>query len=139
MVLSIIFLEDEHKMLLHLSIFYEYQQFFQHRICFPITNEISHVTIHATHSDPWPTLARSTSFFLICSCKQTAFKILIQCCPSSTSIKYWPSWTADCRLMFGCIYFVSVSRCSRKCKNMTTALTQPPIKLWWSRVILVWI
>jgi hypothetical protein len=27
MVLSIIFLEDRHKMLLHLSIFYEYQQF----------------------------------------------------------------------------------------------------------------
>jgi hypothetical protein len=34
MVLSIIFLEDKHKILLHLSIFYEYQQFFQHRICF---------------------------------------------------------------------------------------------------------
>jgi hypothetical protein len=29
MVLSIIFLEDKHKILLHLSIFYEYQQFFQ--------------------------------------------------------------------------------------------------------------
>jgi hypothetical protein len=32
---------------------------FQHRICFsmysyPITNETSHVTTHATHSDPWP-------------------------------------------------------------------------------------
>jgi hypothetical protein len=36
MVLSIIFLEDKDKMLLHLSIFYEYQQFFQHRICFSI-------------------------------------------------------------------------------------------------------
>jgi hypothetical protein len=34
MVLSIIFLEDKHKILLHLSIFYEYQHFFQHRICF---------------------------------------------------------------------------------------------------------
>ena len=32
MVLSIIFLEDKHK-ILHLSIFYEYRQFFQHRIC----------------------------------------------------------------------------------------------------------
>ena len=52
MVLSIIFLEDKHNMLLHLSIFYEYQQFFQHRICFPITNETSHVTTHATHTDP---------------------------------------------------------------------------------------
>jgi hypothetical protein len=34
MVLSIIFLEDKHKIVLHLSIFDEYQQFFQHRICF---------------------------------------------------------------------------------------------------------
>jgi hypothetical protein len=66
MGLSIIFLEDKHNILLHVSIFYEYQQFFQHRICFPITNETSHVTTHATHSDPWPTLARSTSLFLIC-------------------------------------------------------------------------
>ena len=33
MVLSIIFLEDKHKILLHLSILYEYQQFFQRRIC----------------------------------------------------------------------------------------------------------
>ena len=32
----------------------------------PITNETSHVTTHATHSDQWPTLARSTSLFLIC-------------------------------------------------------------------------
>jgi hypothetical protein len=32
MVLSIIFLEDKHKIVLHLSIFYEYQQFFQHRV-----------------------------------------------------------------------------------------------------------
>jgi hypothetical protein len=34
MVLSIIFLEDKHKMLLHLLILYEYQQFFQHRKIF---------------------------------------------------------------------------------------------------------
>jgi hypothetical protein len=34
--LSIIVLEDKHKILLHLSIFDEYQQFFQHRICFSI-------------------------------------------------------------------------------------------------------
>jgi hypothetical protein len=52
MVLSIIFLEDKHKIVLHLSIFYEYQQFFQHRICFPITNETSHMTTNATYSDP---------------------------------------------------------------------------------------
>jgi hypothetical protein len=38
MVLSIIFLEDKHKILLHLSIFYEYQQFFQHRVKTPTGN-----------------------------------------------------------------------------------------------------
>jgi hypothetical protein len=32
MVLSNIFLEDEHTIVLHLSIFYEYQQFFQHLV-----------------------------------------------------------------------------------------------------------
>ena len=32
MVLSIIFLEDKHKIVLHLSKFNEYQQFFQHRM-----------------------------------------------------------------------------------------------------------
>jgi hypothetical protein len=42
---------------LHLSIFYEYQQFFQHRICFSIQPP--------DYSDPWPRLAHSTSFFLI--------------------------------------------------------------------------
>jgi hypothetical protein len=40
MVLSIMFLEDKHKILLHLSIFYEYQQFFQHRICLSSRNMI---------------------------------------------------------------------------------------------------
>jgi hypothetical protein len=57
MVLSIIFLKDKHKIVLHLSIFYEYQQFFQHRISFSIQPP--------DYSDPWPRLARSTSFFLI--------------------------------------------------------------------------
>ena len=57
MVLSIIFLEDKHKIVLHLSIFYEYQQFFQHRICFSIQPP--------DYSDSWPSLARSTSFFLM--------------------------------------------------------------------------
>ena len=56
MVLSIIFLEDKNTSLLHLSIFYEYQQFFQHRICF---------SIQPDYSDPWPRLARSSSFFVI--------------------------------------------------------------------------
>jgi hypothetical protein len=40
MILSIIFLEDKHKILLHISIFYEYQQFFQHRICFSIQSQL---------------------------------------------------------------------------------------------------
>ena len=43
---SIIFLEDKHKMLLHLSIFYEYQQFFQHRICFSIQPQLQLVNLH---------------------------------------------------------------------------------------------
>ena len=57
MVLSIIFLEEKHEILLHLSIFYEYQQFFQHRICFSIQPP--------DYSDPWPRLIRSSIFFLI--------------------------------------------------------------------------
>ena len=57
MVLSIIFLEDKHKMLLHLSILYEYQQFFQHRICFSIQPP--------DYSDPWPRLAHLSRLFLI--------------------------------------------------------------------------
>jgi hypothetical protein len=40
-----------------LSIFYEYQQFFQHLICFSIQPP--------DYSDLWHRLARSTSFFLI--------------------------------------------------------------------------
>jgi hypothetical protein len=40
MVLSIIFLEDKHTIALHLSILYEYQQFFQHRICFSIQPQL---------------------------------------------------------------------------------------------------
>ena len=76
-----IFLEDKHSILLHLSIFYKFQQFFQHRICFPITNETSHVTTHATHIDPWPTLAHSTSLFLICCYKKTQLEqhVLLFC------------------------------------------------------------
>ena len=46
MVLSIIFLEDKHNILLHLSIFYEYQQFFQHRICFSIPPQLQLVNLH---------------------------------------------------------------------------------------------
>ena len=42
-------------MLLHLSILYEYQQFFQHRICFSIQPP--------DNSDPWPRLADLSSFF----------------------------------------------------------------------------
>ena len=46
MVLSIIFLEDKHKIVLHLSILYEYQQFFQHRICFSIQPQLQLVNLH---------------------------------------------------------------------------------------------
>ena len=46
MVLSIIFLENKHKIVLHLSIFYEYQQFFQHRICFSIQPQLQLVNLH---------------------------------------------------------------------------------------------
>ena len=46
MVLSIIFLEDKHKILLHLSILYEHQQFFQHRICFSIQPQLQLVNLH---------------------------------------------------------------------------------------------
>jgi hypothetical protein len=46
MVLSIIFLEDKHKTLLHLSILYEYQQFYQHRICFSIQPQLQPVNLH---------------------------------------------------------------------------------------------
>jgi hypothetical protein len=46
MVLSIIFLENKHEIVLHLSIFYEYQQFFQHRICFSIQPQLQLVNLH---------------------------------------------------------------------------------------------
>jgi hypothetical protein len=45
----------------------------------PITNETSHVTIHATHSDPWPTLARSSSLFLICCLNIWIYYTIIFC------------------------------------------------------------
>jgi hypothetical protein len=46
MVLSIIFHEDKHNISLHLSIFYEYRQFFQHRICFSIQPQLQLVNLH---------------------------------------------------------------------------------------------
>ena len=46
MVLSIIFLEKVYNILLHLSIFYEYQQFFQHRISFSIQPQLQLVNLH---------------------------------------------------------------------------------------------
>ena len=75
MVLSIIFLEDQHKSLLHLSIFYEYQQFFQHRICFSIQPP--------DYSDPWPTLAHSSSFFLIMLFNKLRVSLDISCWSSN--------------------------------------------------------
>jgi hypothetical protein len=52
-----VFLEDKHKIVLHLSILYEYQQFCQHRICFSIQPP--------DYSDPWPRLVHLSSFLLI--------------------------------------------------------------------------
>ena len=46
MVLSIIFLEDKQNILLHLSILYEYQQVFQHRICFSIQPQLQLVNLY---------------------------------------------------------------------------------------------
>ena len=46
MVLFIIFLEDKHTIVLHLSIFYEYQQFLKHRICFSIQPQLQLVNLH---------------------------------------------------------------------------------------------
>ena len=40
------FLEDKHKILLHVSICYEYQQFFQHRICFSIQPQLQLVNLY---------------------------------------------------------------------------------------------
>jgi hypothetical protein len=51
MVLSIIFLEEKHKILFHLSIFYEYQQFFQHRICFSIQPQLQLVNLHDKNNE----------------------------------------------------------------------------------------
>ena len=45
-VLSIIFLEDKHNILMHLTIFYEYQEFFQHHICFSIQPQLQLVNLH---------------------------------------------------------------------------------------------
>jgi hypothetical protein len=66
MVLSIILLEDRHKSVLHLSIFYEYQHFFQHRICFSIQAP--------DYSDPWPTLVSSNAMYRYTS-RRGAFQI----------------------------------------------------------------
>jgi hypothetical protein len=41
-----ILINAKHKLLLHLSIFYEYQQFFQHRICFSIQPQLQLVNLH---------------------------------------------------------------------------------------------
>jgi hypothetical protein len=54
MVFSIIFLEDKHKILLHLSIFYEYVFSTPYLFLDTAARLPSHVTTHATHSDPWP-------------------------------------------------------------------------------------
>jgi hypothetical protein len=48
------------------------------RYSHPITNETSHVSTHATHSDLWPTLARSTSLFLICCYNKLCKYVIIR-------------------------------------------------------------
>jgi hypothetical protein len=48
MVLSIIFLEDKHKIVLHLSIFDEYQHFFQHRSHFLVYGDVGKKTKKST-------------------------------------------------------------------------------------------
>jgi hypothetical protein len=67
------------------------QRFFQHRISFsvqpPDYNKTSHVTTHATHSDPWPTLAPSNSLFLICCYNyQHLYLLLYFSCLSSRNM-----------------------------------------------------
>jgi hypothetical protein len=92
MVLSIIFLEDKHKILLHLSIFYEYQQFFQHRICFSIQP--------LDYSDPWPRLARSSSFFLIMLFNnKNKFKNLIRTSKFKFSFRGLIIWNMDANIL----------------------------------------
>jgi hypothetical protein len=66
----------------------------------PITNETSNVTTHATRSDPWPTLARSTSLFLIC-CYYYIYELFIV-------VIAWHALT----LMYGkCYIYFSVQYC----------------------------
>ena len=83
MVLSIIFLEDKHNMLLHLSIFYEYQQFFQHRICFSIQPQLQLVNLH-----------RNRRYFVI--------KLHTWCC-----ISYFLKTNIKCYCIYQ--YFVSIN------------------------------
>jgi hypothetical protein len=58
-----IFLEDKHNIVLHLSILYDYQHFFQHPICFSIQPQLQLVNLHRNrryfviklHTWFWPT------------------------------------------------------------------------------------
>jgi hypothetical protein len=58
----------------------------------PITNETTHVTTHATHSDPLPTIARSTSLFLICCL---------------TTMYVWPSYFYSSEVLTLSLYYCS--------------------------------
>jgi hypothetical protein len=72
--------KEINKIVLHLSIFYEYQQFFQHCICFSIQPP--------DYSDPWPRLARFTSFFLIMLFKYVQNNMLIPRVVSEKILKF---------------------------------------------------
>jgi hypothetical protein len=48
---AVTFLEDKHSIVMHLSIFYEYQQFSQHLICFSIQPQLQLVDLHRNLND----------------------------------------------------------------------------------------
>ena len=72
-----------------------YQQFFQHRICFSIQPP--------DNSDPWPRLARSSSFSFCSSLDEIWTHIIIMIvCPTLISIiniQFWKTF-----LQFVCVY-----------------------------------
>ena len=74
------FLKTNIKFIAFINILYEYQQFFQHRICFSIQSP--------DYSDPWPRLARPSSFFLIRLLNNVFFKPFLGDTLTSNDILY---------------------------------------------------
>ena len=66
------FLKTNIKLYCIYQYFMSINRFFQHRICFPIQLP--------DYNDSWPTLARSTSFFLIMLFNITILHIVFVCC-----------------------------------------------------------